>query len=506
MSVLLAFLDWYALLASAAGLGGLVGAAEGLRVFAGVSATASRRLVHVGVGLFVAATPWFFDGPGGVYLLALLFAGINLAAWTRGWLLSIHGARRRSFGTVAFPLSVLPALAVTWSLDPGRVFAFQTAYLVLALADPAAAWAGQRPRRAPRLLFEGGAKTVRGTAAFVVSAFVLAGGALLGFWVAGEIAWSGFAVVGAAAAAAVAGVTGAVEALGRRGWDNLFIAVAAVVVLVVFDEAPDARGRLMGAVAAGVAFGWGAHRARFLATDGAVAGGLLAASIVGMGGWAWVVPALAFFVLSSLLSKLGAARKKEAAARSEGGAVRSAAQVYANGGVAWGCLVLQAVYPLDLLWYAGFLGAFAAAAADTWATEIGTLARGRPISLRTGRRVPRGSSGAVSLVGTLGAVGGALSVALAAWAVADLPVIEGAFVFGLVMASGVAAAFVDSLLGAWLQARYYDAAAGAKTERPRGAGGAHRLVRGRRGVTNDRVNALCTLAGALLAMLGVSLL
>lgn len=496
------FADWWPLLVAALGLGGLVGLAEGLRAAGvGISAAASRRLVHVGVGLFVAAAPWFFRQPAGVGLLALLFAAANLAAWRRGWLPSIHRARRRSLGTVAFPLSVLPVLAFTWAADEGRVFAFQTAYLVLALADPVAAWAGGRALR-PRLLFAKGAKTVQGTAAFVAAAFALAGGALWASRAAEGLAWTGLEVVSAAAAVAV--VAGAVEALGRRGWDNFFVAIAAAVVLVAFEELPGARERLAGGTGAGVLFGWAAYRARALTADGAVAGGLLAASIVGIGGWAWTVPALAFFVLSSLLSKVGLNRKAGAAAQTEKGDVRDAAQVYANGGVAWACLVLQAVWPLDGLWYAGFLGAFAAAAADTWATEVGTLSSARPLDLRTGRRVAPGTSGAVSPVGTLGALGGALSVALAAWAAVGSA--AGVFFLGVVAAGGVAAAFVDSVLGATLQARYFDPVAGAETERAGGPHGPHRLVRGRRALTNDRVNVLCTLAGALLAMLGASLL
>ncbi len=58
---------------SAAGLLVLVGLGEALRAWGRVSAEGSRRVVHAGVGVFVAFTPYRFEQPGLVYVLAVVF-------------------------------------------------------------------------------------------------------------------------------------------------------------------------------------------------------------------------------------------------------------------------------------------------------------------------------------------------------------------------------------------------------------------------------------------------
>ena len=69
--------------------------------------------------------------------------------------------------------------------------------------------------------------------------------------------------------------------------------------------------------------------------------------------------------------------------------------------------------------YLLFLAALAAANADTWGTEIGSALRGQPYDLRTETtRTARGTSGAVSLGGTVAALAGAALIGVFApdWA------------------------------------------------------------------------------------------
>ncbi len=165
----------------------------------------------------------------------------------------------------------------------------------------------------------------------------------------------------------------------------------------------------------------------------------------------------------------------------------------ANGGVAWALLLAHAFVPGPGL-YAGFVGALAAATADTWATEIGRLYGGEPRMITTGRPVPAGASGGVTAAGSLAAVaGGAL-----------LGLVAGFFVDGSGMrwvaamtAAGVAGCFLDSLVGATLQVRYRDETTGMITESACGP-----RVSGWAWVTNDTANVFCTLAGALAGMGG----
>ena len=177
------------------------------------------------------------------------------------------------------------------------------------------------------------------------------------------------------------------------------------------------------------------------------------------------------------------------------GSRRDAAQVAANGGVAAACLAAWAVWPAAPL-YGAFVGALAAAAADTWATEVGTWVGGPTRRLGVGPRVPPGTSGGVSLAGSAGALAGALSVALAATPFAGLPVALGA------AAGGLAGALADTALGATLQARYR-APDGSLTERATAGGAALPLAAGRRWLGNDGVNAVCTGVGAAVGALAV---
>lgn len=480
------------------GLLAAVGLGEGLRTWAGWPAESSRRIVHALTGGLVALSPLLFEAPGGIYALAFVFVGVNLYAIPRRIFPGMHGIRRRSFGTVTFPLALLFALLTCWTLDPGRVYVLQTAFLVLAVADPMASVVGMGLRRPGRFEIaehenptegrptEG--KSMAGSAAFFFSAWGVAAGALA---VIGGHGLSPSGIVLAAFTAAAL-ATGA-EMLAQSGWDNLFIVVAVVGVLTWLHGQPGDAARLALVVGVSVAFGAAAFTVRFLDWSGAVAASGLAFSVVVLGA-AWAVPGATFFVLSSLLSKLGRGRKAGAERRTDKGSRRDAAQVYANGGVAWVLLVAYVFVPSEALYW-GFVGAFAAAAADTWGTEIGTLVGGPTRLVWSGRRVPPGTSGGVSVAGTLGALAGAAVVFLSlipfvAEHVAPVGVPLAAL---LVVGGGWAASLVDSLLGATAQALYRDPASGLLTERPQ----AGALVRGRRWITNDRVNLACTLVGAL---------
>lgn len=211
-------------LAALAGLGALVGLGEVLRA-RGVAARTTRRLVHVGVSLFVAATPFLFARPLPVYGLAAVFTLINAGVlYRRSWP-SIHEARPDSWGTVALPLSVLPALAATWSVTPDRLLAFQTAYLVLALADPAASWVGGG--NSPESQSQG--STVAGSLTFAGITFILTTSVL-----AVGVGEPGVLVAGIAVGTTL--VATLVEAISHRGWDNLFVVAAVILPLVPIQE------------------------------------------------------------------------------------------------------------------------------------------------------------------------------------------------------------------------------------------------------------------------------
>jgi uncharacterized protein (TIGR00297 family) len=220
-------------------------------------------------------------------------------------------------------------------------------------------------------------------------------------------------------------------------------------------------------------------------TAGGVAAALGVGAAVAWGlGWPGVALLLAFLISGSLLTQLAERRPPR----------RTSRQVLANGGVA-------AVAALLGSWTAA-AGAIAAAAADTWATEIGSFSPVPPRLITTGARVTRGTSGGITALGTVGGVAGAAAIAGLAHLLAPRGAALSPSESAVLAGAGVLGMLVDSVLGATLQGRYECPACGAQLER--GSAICHepvRIIRGKRWLDNDGVNLAATLAGATAAVL-----
>jgi uncharacterized protein (TIGR00297 family) len=244
-----------------------------------------------------------------------------------------------------------------------------------------------------------------------------------------------------------------------------------------------------------VLFAIAARRIRLLSTSGS-----LAAAVVGTlsiaAGWSWGIILIAFFASGSALSKLGERRKADLVGSIvEKGGERDAVQVLANGGIFAAAAVAHLLYPSPV-WLAIGSGALAASAADTWATELGTLAGGAPISIISGKRVPPGTSGGITFVGSVAAIAGAIFIAVVA-ALANWPV-----PFTAITVGGVAGALADSLLGATIQARRWCDLCAESTERlVHHCGTTTSPAEGLAGFDNDSVNTVCSAIGALVVLL-----
>ncbi|HKB71514.1 MAG TPA: DUF92 domain-containing protein [Thermoanaerobaculia bacterium] len=402
-----------------------------------------RKAVHAGMGLFALLLRWLSWPIAALCAAgALLFNLFALPAFGRG--IYRDGARRRDVGIVAYPATVLlvillfrhalPAAAAIWGM--------------MALGDPMASIVG-RTVGGPALPWNG-KKTWTGSAAYAV--FGAAGGALL-------MAFSGRVAVGVALSAfAGFALLGAfVESLETGLDDNVVPGLA-----VAFAWASLHMGPLVGA--AGPAVVSGGPRVAFatalavnaaiallsiplrlVALSGSIAGFVAGSIILHFGGWGAYAVLWTFFLFGTLASKLGYARKEKLGTAQANRARRGARHVWANVSVgAWIVFAMRArvvassvpVLPLALA------GSFAAALADTFGTELGTLYGRRPLLLSRMKAVPPGTRGAVSGAGVLGGVLGAFLVA-AAGAAAGLYSWRLAVV---VVAAGVAGSLAESLL------------------------------------------------------------
>jgi uncharacterized protein (TIGR00297 family) len=239
------------------------------------------------------------------------------------------------------------------------------------------------------------------------------------------------------------------------------------------------------------AISFAAYRMHSLTPGGALSALVVGTVTYGALGLPGAAILLTFFISAVALSRIRSVRKSAASIEVEKGGARDGGQVFANGGVAAVCALLA--LSVDARYAFAFAGAFAAATADTWGTEIGTLAAQPPRSILSLRPVQAGLSGGVTALGTLAGIAGAITIALVARELSGhgfLPVACG----------GIAGTLADSVLGASLQALRFCPNCKRETERePHGCGANTSRVRGFAWLGNDAVNFAATLTGAAVA-------
>jgi len=230
-------------------------------------------------------------------------------------------------------------------------------------------------------------------------------------------------------------------------------------------------------------------------------GGVVAAAILGavslLAGPGWAILLIAFFISGTFLSHVGEARKLARTGGITGKhGPRDVRQVLANGGV-FGLAALGSLIAPSAAWMVFAAGAIATSAADTWATEVGTLSSARARSILTWQDVPAGTSGAISLPGTLAALAGAGFIAV----LALLSGWPGESVCAALIA-GFAGSMLDSILGSGVQGKRWCDQCGRETERlVHDCGSATGMKRGLAWIDNDAVNAISSLGGAAMAAL-----
>jgi uncharacterized protein (TIGR00297 family) len=257
---------------------------------------------------------------------------------------------------------------------------------------------------------------------------------------------------------------------------------------------------VIGFVGAGLV-GLLAWRAGALAPSGAWGATFVGGLIFGFGGFPWAALLLTFFISSSVLSKLFAKQKKGLAEEKFAkGSRRDWGQVLANGGAGAFLALVQALFPGQVWPWLAFAGAMATVNGDTWATELGVLSANLPRLITTGKPVERGTSGGISWTGTGATFAGAALVGLImGWVSPRVSFWQGLLVIAL---AGLAGAFLDSLLGATVQAIYYDPDRQKETERKimHEDGSPASPIRGWDWMNNDAVNFLSSIFGAVVAV------
>ena len=473
-----------------------------------------RKVLHFSLGLILFFFPVCFLANFFPVLLALIFIVVNGVSFYFGFFRIFHDKNRQRLqqeekaagcGSVVLPVAFIILALFLWE---NHAWILRTSVLIVGIADSLAAVVGDSFGKIRIENLTKSRKTIEGSLTMFAVSFLLLLVCLFVFksnFNEGLAAAAWFQLVVLALLLAL--IVTAVEALLSHGFDNLFIPLAVSYVLYIADTGGSSfllrffAGSFFAFLLAVFSI-----KVKFLNNSGATATFLLGTTIFGIGGLEWTVPMLTFYLLSSILSKLGRKRKAKFDLVFEKGSQRDAAQVYANGGIAW---LIMIVYSLtgEPAYFFAYLGTLAAVQSDTWATEIGTMWPNPKARLITNMRlVPVGTSGGVSFPGTLGAFAGALLICASAilmqvnWVI-DFGIVQSFMLIGF---SGLLASLVDSFFGATIQAQYYDPVREKLTERTHsyksdGTVVENELIKGYHYVNNDVVNTLCALSGSALA-------
>jgi uncharacterized protein (TIGR00297 family) len=298
---------------------------------------------------------------------------------------------------------------------------------------------------------------------------------------------------------ATAWVATILEAFSSGGSDNLTAPLGAAFIIHFMVNQPSEAGfQLSIGLGLGLLISMVSYWTRILTASGCVGTFVLAALIYGVGGWRWTVPILAFFILSSILSKLGKKTKVQFEQIFEKPSKRDIGQVMANGSIA-GMIILANYFFSNPIWYFLYLASLAAVTADTWATEIGIFSKTPPRSIRNFRQVPAGTSGGITFLGTLFALFGSGFIAAVGWIVAPASIrsVSSPVLFGIVCLAGFLASLVDSGIGATIQAQYRCKSCRKITEKRKHCSNGTSLESGLYWLNNDCVNIFCSLSGVL---------
>jgi phytol kinase len=197
----------------------IVGLAELIRRRAGFSVDFTRKVVHVGVGVWIVPTLLLFDDWRWAIVPPATFVALNLLSYRKSLVGAMEEADKSNLGTILFPIAFIVLIAWLWPM--GRFDAIAGGILVLALGDAAAALVGRRFGRT-RYRVGSSTRTAEGTAAMIV------------FSVAALVAATSLfeSDVSTPALLGVAALAGGLEGVSVRGLDNLVVPVGTAAALL----------------------------------------------------------------------------------------------------------------------------------------------------------------------------------------------------------------------------------------------------------------------------------
>ncbi len=195
--------------------------------------------------------------------------------------------------------------------------------------------------------------------------------------------------------------------------------------------------------------------------------------IWGLLGWQGYAVVMFYFLVGSGVTRVGLAQKEAAGIAEKRAGARGPENVWGSAAIGTLCALGTLVTPAAFhgVLGLGYVASFSTKLSDTTASEIGKAYGRRTYLVTTLKPVAPGTEGAISLEGTLAGMAASLVIAALAWGLGLITPL------GITLCVGAAliATHLESVIGATLQARW-------------------------RWLTNEWVNVINTLIGAIAAM------
>jgi uncharacterized protein (TIGR00297 family) len=242
------------------------------------------------------------------------------------------------------------------------------------------------------------------------------------------------------------GIAGIIELFSKKGIDNLTLPIGISLVCFLIIKftflMPIFICLNIGLLILILAYGFKA-----ISLGGFIAAAMLGVLTFVFGSWPSFIALIAFFILGSLVSFVGKAAKKEISNIHGHKTARGVKQVLANG---LPPLIFALIYFItkEESFLVLTIAAFAGCTADTFSSEIGMLSKKQPVSILNFKKIQKGLSGGVTILGLCGALLGSTLISIIALICFNFNYMIFVIIVGFINA------IIDSIMGATLQGKY----------------------------------------------------
>lgn len=457
--------------------------------------TLSGKLLQILTGICAAFIPLLFRNYLLIVLIAFSITIITFVLVYKNYLSALDNSEKKSWGLFFFSLSFLILAILFFQHSPWII---TSSFLIFSFSNFFSTFAGNRLAKS-FFQITSDKKSIIGSLTFFITSvlIIISFSSSIYSEITGmKLELNTYLLLSAVIISVI--LTG-FKTISSFGFDNFIIPLAAAFLVYILLGNPNNQllfnfifGAFLSLIVAVVSY-----RVKFLTLSGSMATFLLAAFIFGFGGWKWSIPIMAFFILSSVLSKVRKKVNENVETYFEKSGVRDHIQVAANGGIGGLLVILNLIYPNELFYFI-YISSLAAVCADTWATEIGTLYKTKTYNILNLEPIEQGVSGGISFIGTFGGVAGALVIACSAivWIKFNF-----VYYFLFVVLAGIFGSLFDSFLGATIQAQFECKVCGKITEKIIHCEKNTFHKRGYNWLNNDLVNLAAGIAGGVFIIL-----